>query len=237
MTSAHNNGYFYYSCQARRNHGYRACPNSKNKRADGKTGLEWEIARDVGEFLRDSGRVMAELDAAIAAETSAIRNPHTEAATWVNVIQDCDRQRSFYQDQAAMGPEVMTLDELAAKLRALDERKSGAERQLKDARDGNERVEELKATKRAFLGAYASGILYDGIEHFTPEMRHEIYGALGLKVTGNPDGTTEVEYQPTASVVRLTREVEDYGAEVAAYRGKLMQHSIPVDKPLRASSS
>jgi site-specific DNA recombinase len=235
MTSAHNNGYFYYSCQARRNHGYRACPDSKNFRADGKTGLEWEIARDVGEFLRDSSRVVAELDAAIAAETAATRNPHTEAATWVKVIQDCDRQRSGYQDLAAAG--LMTLDELAAKLRVIDERKSAAERQLKDARDGTDRVEELRATKRAFLGAYASGILYDGIEHFTPEMRHEIYGALGLRVTANPDGTTEVEYQPTASVIRLTREVEDYGAEVAAYRGKLTQHSIPVDKPLRASSS
>jgi hypothetical protein len=36
----HNNGYFYYTCMARRNHGKKACPDSKTYRADGRKGAE-----------------------------------------------------------------------------------------------------------------------------------------------------------------------------------------------------
>ncbi len=70
------------------------------------------------------------------------------------------------------------------------------------------------------LDAYACGILYDGIQYFSPELRHEVYSALGLKVTVDKESLT-YELNINANVVRLTRELENYAAEVEEYRGKL----------------
>jgi hypothetical protein len=74
-------------------------------------------------------------------------------------------------------------------------------------------VEDLKRTKRVILAAYADGILYDGLLHFSPEIRHQIYDALGVRVTVEKDGTLTVDYDVTANAIRLTREVEEYATE------------------------
>ncbi len=200
--------YFYYQCQARRNHGTKACPHSYNYNADR---LETIIMRDVESLLQDPERVRGNLDEAIARETANIRSPHTESATWLKVIEDCNRKRSRYQDLAADG--LMTREELAEKLRVLDINKAAAEQHLADATSAESRVNELQATKRAILSAYANGILYDGIRYFTPQMRHDIYDALGLRVTVQTDGTLSVDYHVDANVIRLTREVEEYARE------------------------
>jgi hypothetical protein len=60
-----------------------------------------------------------------------------------------------------------------------------AVKHLAEAHEGRGRIEQLRATKSAILKAYAHGILYDGMKYFSPEMRHEIYAALGLKVTAH----------------------------------------------------
>ncbi len=227
MTGAHNNGYYYYSCVARRNHGKRACPESKNYRADGRTGAERLIMRNVESLLQDPERVRRQLDEAISNETASIRNPHTEAETWAKKIQDCERKRSGYLDLAADG--VMGRDELTVKLRALDEARTTAEQHLREARDGEGRVEELKATKRTLLALYANGILYDGLLHFSPEMRHQIYEALGLRVTVETDGTLTIDYRVDANVLRLTKEAETYAKDQDGSRGKLTVGRIPSD--------
>jgi hypothetical protein len=193
MTGAHNNGYYYYSCVARRNHGKRACPESKNYRADGRKGAERIIRLRVESLLQDPERVRQQLDNAIATETANIKNPHAEAETWMKRVQDCERKRSNYQDLAADG--LMTRDELAEKLRVLDQNKATAEQHLKDARDGEGRLEDLNRTKRTILASYADGIHYDGLLHFTPEMRYQIYDALGLRVTVGTNGTLTVDYR------------------------------------------
>jgi hypothetical protein len=115
----------------------------------------------------------------------------------------------------------MTLDELADKLRALEVTRTTAEGHVANARAGLNRVEDLRATKRAMLEAYAAGIEYDGISYFSPEMRREIYEALRLRITVGSDGTAHIQGNADANVIRLTRGVEDYAAEVEEYRGKL----------------
>jgi hypothetical protein len=59
MSAAHNNGYFYYTCMARRNHGKKACPDSKTYRADGRKGAERIIRLRVENLLQDPERVTA----------------------------------------------------------------------------------------------------------------------------------------------------------------------------------
>jgi len=200
--------YFYYQCQTRRNHGTKACPHSHNYNA---AKLEKIIMRDVESLLEDPERVYKNLDEAIARETGNIRNPSAESATWVKVIEDCARKRSGYLDLAADG--VMGRDELAEKLRTLEATRSAAETKLEDARAGESKLEELRATKRGILSAYATGILYDGIRWFSPQMRHDIYDALGLRIVVETDGTLTVDYHVDANVIRLTREVENYERE------------------------
>jgi hypothetical protein len=126
-------------------------------------------------------------------------------------VRDCERKRSGYLDLAADG--LMSKDQLRQKLSVLDENQRTAEQHLKDARDGETRLEDLKRTKRTILASYADGILYDGLLHFSPEMRHHIYDALGLRVMVETDGTLTVDYRVDANVLRLTREVEQYAAD------------------------
>jgi hypothetical protein len=167
--------------------------------------------RDVESLLQDPERVRKNLDEAIAWEMDNIRDPSAESATWVKVIEDCARKRSGYLDLAA--DDVMSRDELAEKLRTLEANRSAAETKLEDARAGESRLEELRATRRAILASYADGILYDGIRYFDSKMRHDIYDALGLRVVVETDGTLTVDYHVDANVIRLTRAVEDYERE------------------------
>jgi hypothetical protein len=178
----------------------------------------------VQDLISTPDKLQAQLDAAIAAEST--RNPDKDMTTWVGVVEDCDRKRAAYQDQQAAGP--MTLDELADKLRALEGTKATAEDHLSNARAGQDRVEELRTTKKAMLEAYTAGIQHDGIRYFSPEMRREIYESLRLGVTVAADGTARIQGNADANVIRLTHGVEDYGHEVERYRGKLRVSSSKV---------
>jgi hypothetical protein len=175
----------------------------------------WTTCRNL---ISSPDKLRAQLDAAIAQEST--RNPDEAVTSWLRVVEDCNRKRAAYQDQQAAG--LMTLNELADKLRALDQTKATAEEHLANARAGRNRVEELRATKRAMLEAYATGIQYDGIQYFSPEMRREIYEVLHLKVTVPAEGAPRIQGNADANVIRLTRGVEEYGHEVEAYRGKLI---------------
>ncbi|CAA9283851.1 MAG: hypothetical protein AVDCRST_MAG93-3383 [uncultured Chloroflexia bacterium] len=214
MTGYQNSSrkYYYYQCQARRNHGKKACPDSFNYNAEK---LETRIMRDVDKLLQDPERVRRQLDEAIAAETANIRNPHAESITWIKTIQDCDKRRAHILDRylELADETLMSKDELRQRVSVVDQEKATAERHLNEARDGESRVEELRATKRTILSAYANGIIHDGIRYFDGPMRHGIYDALGLRVAVETDGTLTVDYSVDANVIKLTREVETYAAE------------------------
>jgi site-specific DNA recombinase len=220
MTTYTAGGYRYYICQSRRK--FQSCDGAvrsaktttKRKRS---VGLEDEVMDYVQDLIENPDKLSAQLDAAIAAEST--RNPDDDVASWLRAVDECDRKRGAYQDQQAAG--LMTLDELADKLRELDRTKATAEEHLANARAGQNRVEELQATKRAMLEAYTAGIAYDGIHSFPAEMRREIYDALQLKVTVSPYGTPRYQGLANAQVIRLTRGVEEYGHEVEQYREKL----------------
>jgi site-specific DNA recombinase len=70
MTSYHNNGYYYYQCIKRRNHGTKACPESVNMNA---ARLEQKVMRNVSALLKDPERITRQLDEATARETATLR--------------------------------------------------------------------------------------------------------------------------------------------------------------------
>jgi Recombinase zinc beta ribbon domain len=216
LTTYTAGGYRYYICQKRRKWGTEACDGpvrsaritTTRKRS---VGLEDEVMDYVQDLISNPDKLRTQLDAAIAAES--MRNPDQGASSWLRVVDDCYRKRAKYQEMYAA--DMVTLDELSAKLQELDAATSQAEEYLARARAGQSRVEELRATKKAMLEAYTAGITYDGIRYFSPEMRREIYEALRLKVTVAKDGTPRTQGIADAQVIRLTRSVEDYGQEVA----------------------
>ncbi|MBA3473532.1 MAG: hypothetical protein H0T57_09960 [Rubrobacter sp.] len=228
-TTRRGKDYRYYRCQKGAKYGHEEC-GGKPRRAEL---LEDEVSFYVGNLIDDPTRLQQQLDAAIEQESS--RNPDEDITSWLKVVEDCDRQRGAYQDQQAAG--LMSLDELRRKITELDESKATAQEHLNNARAGKSRVEELQATKRAMLDAYTSGIMYDGIHSFPAEMKHEIYQTLGLKVTVPIEGPLGYELNISANVVRLTREVESYAAEVEEYRGKLCTSKADGEERERAKVS
>jgi site-specific DNA recombinase len=206
-------GYRYYSCQKRKSWGRSACdgPTRPAKK------LEREVMRHVDTLLESPEKIRVQLDASIAAESR--RNPDEDAVSWLRVIEDCDKKRGAFQEQQAAG--LMTMDELGAKLAQLNERKTAAQRELERANEGQRRVEQLEATKRTLLRAYADGILYDGLIGLTPEMRREIYEAMRLRITVPSQGKPRISGSVDQHVIRLTRRAEDWAAEQVEYRSRL----------------
>lgn len=144
---------------------------------------------------------------------------------------------------------VLKMEALKANLQQYEFQRTQAREKIAESRAGQERIEQLKPTKRAILEVFLSGLLYDGLEYFSQELRHEVYQALGLKVTvysedspypSRPKGRIEHELWVTPGLVRLTRELEDYHQEVAEYRDKLRvgeRNSIHPAKLQRCSLS
>jgi len=215
--------YRYYRCQKATKFGRDAC-NGKQRAADK---MEFQVAGYVTELLNDPAKLQAQIDAAIGQESG--RNIDADIKAWTEVLAECDRKRARHQQMFAA--DAMTLDELTHNLQELDERKTTTEKHLEDARAGQSRVEELKATKRAILAAYAQGITYDGVYWLPHESKVEIYHALQLKVTAHKD-SLEFDTHVNPTVIKLTRAAEEYGHEVEQYRGLLRSSSI-TDSDLR----
>lgn len=230
MTPTHNSGYYYYSCIKRRNHGKKACPESHNQRA---SDAEKKVLEFVDTQILSSPELVAEkIDAAIEEEVTKLRNPGEEATTWLRVIERCDRNEAADQEMYHEG--ALKMDVLKSNIAAYEVQREQAREKIAESRAGQERIEQLRATKQAMLEVFASGLLYDGLEYFSEELRHAVYQAMGLKVTvysedspypSRPRGRIEHELWVTPRLVRLTREIQDYNQEVAEYRDKLIVHT------------
>jgi hypothetical protein len=151
-----------------------------------------------------------DLDEAIARETAALQDPDAEVRTWA--------ERAAYQDQQAAG--YMTLDELGAKLRQLDEDRATAERELDRLKGGQQRLRQLKAQKRFVLETFGEGMKLR-LMWFPPPMRRAIYQMLRLKITVSGDGTIWAEADVDANVIRLTRDVEEYARRLNEAKGRI----------------
>ena len=79
---------------------------------------------------------------------------NSERKTWMDKLAETDRMRSGYQEQAAK--DLMTIDELAAKLKELEGTRMAAEQQLANLRDHREQLEQLERDKDLLLDHYAA---------------------------------------------------------------------------------
>ncbi|MDP9409238.1 MAG: recombinase zinc beta ribbon domain-containing protein, partial [Actinomycetota bacterium] len=178
----------YYHCPAHHQHGDAGCTNRKYFRAENIEGPVWEM---VAGLLRDPERLRAGLDELIEAERAGLRgDPEAEAVAWLDRLTALERKRSRLQDMAAEGH--ITLDELGAKLRGLEEERKTAERELDGLRLRRTRLEELERDKAGLLAEYAE-MVPEALEDLSADERHQVYRMLRLRVWVRPDGPIEVE--------------------------------------------
>jgi site-specific DNA recombinase len=179
---------YYYRCPNRAVNGLEACQMRTNYRAEK---IEAQIWETVSHILTDPEQLRADLEKLMARERqSSLRgDPELEKKAWMDKLADTDRLRSGYQEQAAKG--LMTLDELAARLRELEGTRRTAEQELAILKNRRQSIERLERDKDLLLDHYAA-MAPEALGSLTPEERHQVYKTLRLKVIAHLGGDVEL---------------------------------------------
>ncbi len=196
--------YAYYVCQSRRKWGPEACLTGPRLPAGS---AEMEVARWAEGILDDPVKLAARMDAAITKAQGAASTPAITERALAEAITALDAKRERLVDLAADG--LLGKDELARRLSALDGERLTLEAELARARASTGRVEELVRQKEILLVAFGTG-LRRGIGWMPPQLRREVYEALGLSITVAADGGMRAHAEVDAAAMRFSHEVERY---------------------------
>ncbi len=190
---------YYYRC-GKHQQIVDGCPNYKNRRADKLEPMVWDA---VYAIMTDPEQLRDDLDTMIEIKRNEARgDPQREAKAWLDKLAEIDRKRSAYQDQQAEG--LITLDELRAKLSALEETRKTAQRELEALSRRQEEIEELERDRDALLEYYA-GIAPEALANLTPQQRHRIYKMGRFEVLAHADGTIEITGPLVPNLVQLCK--------------------------------
>ena len=174
--------YYYYRCNRSKDYGYGTC-SRKGVPVRTVEPLVWEF---VSSLLKSPERIRVGMEALIDREREAgMRRPTEEAATWAEKLEECERLRSAYQDQQAVG--LMTLEELGSKLKGLEETRRLTQAELAAVQARKRRVEELERDRDALLDSWV-GAVPETLDKLSGEERNKVYRKLRLEVTPSTDG-------------------------------------------------
>jgi site-specific DNA recombinase len=184
---ANGNPYFYHSCRAHHKLGDTGCTHRKNHPVEG---VERDVWQFVSGLLRDPQRLREGLDRMIERERAGMHgDPEQVQKLWLDKLADVERRRSRFQDMAA--EELITFDELGAKLGELEEVRRTAERELAALRSSREVIEQLECDRDSLLKHYAK-MVPEALDRLTAEERHQVYRMLRLEVYVFPNGYLEI---------------------------------------------
>ena len=176
--------YFYYACRTPYAKGRGSCSGAKHLSAEKLEARIWEA---VSGLLTDPVRLRAGLDAMIEQERAGARSdPDEELHLWAGKLAGLRGKRERYQEMAA--DDLITFDELRARLTELDAARKTAERELTALRYRKEHLHELERDRDALLETYAR-MTPDALDVLAAEERHQVYKMLRLEVVANPDGS------------------------------------------------
>ena len=122
----------------------------------------------------------------------------------------------------------MVRTESWAKIADQNERRKVAEGRLARIEGGQQRLEQLKTQKRFVLETFGMGLKLE-LEYFPPQMRRKIYETLRLNINVYGDGTIRIGGNLDASVMQLTRDVEDYARKLKELEQRLGERSAGLD--------
>ena len=186
--SGHTNHYYYCS-RVSVNYSYKACANRKSHRADRVEPLVWEY---VSGMTKNPDRLRSDLDTMIELERQGTRgNPGNEAKLWAEKLSEVERKRGRYQEMAA--DDLISFEDLRARLVELDETRKTAERELAALRDHEKRILELERDRDTLLDSMEAAAP-EMLDSLTPEQRHQWYKLLQLVVEIKKDGTLEISW-------------------------------------------
>jgi len=210
---------FYYRCPTRAVNGLEAYQMRTNYRAEKIEAQVWET---VSGILTHPEQLRADLEEMIDRErqSNLQGDPELERKAWIDKLAETDRMRSSYQEQAAKG--LMTLDELAARLRELEGTRRTAERELAILKNRRESIERLEQDKDLLLDHYA-GMAPVALNSLTPEERHQVYKILRLKVIARLNGDVAL----TGDLVRIPEDGKLEEGDVGEERSKSVRTSSP----------
>lgn len=174
--------HFYYRCWRRQKFGSDGCPHPSNYPAHKIESAVWEF---VSGLLKDPERLQAGIDEMIERERKILRgDPDQQAKAWAEKLDEVNRQRARAQDGYLAG--AFEIDELRAKLAALEEIQETARREIEALSRRRERIEELERDRDTLLGYYAR-LVPEKLDALAPEKRHRVYKLLQLRVELRPD--------------------------------------------------
>jgi hypothetical protein len=128
-----------------------------------------------------------DLDAMIELERGNMRcDPDKETKLWVDKLAEIDHKRTRYQEMAA--DDLITFDELRARLVELDDRRMTAEQELKALQSRKEHLDELEQDRAVLL----DNLTNVAPEALVPEDRYQFYKMLKLRVITSLDGSLDV---------------------------------------------
>ena len=179
--------HFYYRCRMRWHQGSDACQNSRMRRVEELEPRVWEV---VSGLLEDPEQLRSDLDRMIELERRSMRgDPDREQETWLDKLAEVDRKRARYQEMAA--DDLITFDELRARLTELDDTRRIAERELETLRAHRERIADLETDRDALLDSLVN-VAPDALASLAPEERHHVYRTLKLRVVAYRDDSLEL---------------------------------------------
>ncbi len=180
---------FYYHCsRVSVDYDYKSCPNRKAHRVDRVEPLVWEYVSGV---MKDPEGLRADIDRMIELEKGTRGDPGKEAGRWAEKLAEVDRKRARYQEMAA--GDLITLDELRARLAELEETRGIAERELAAVRGQEERVRDMERDRDALVDSLEA-MAPEVLDSLTPEERQQWYKLLRLQAAIGADGTVEVSW-------------------------------------------
>ena len=160
----------------------------------------------VSSLLTDPATLRQDLPAMIEQERRTHGEPESETRAWSAKLVELERRRDRYQEMFAA--EAMTLAELQAKLRALEETRETAERELASPAGKRERLEAMERDRDLILESYAT-LAPEALGTLSPEERRRVYVILKLTVEPLADGGLKMrgafgEETPTWEDVRTS---------------------------------
>ena len=214
---ATGNGFKYYCCQKRRKWGRAACPDGPSLRADR---AEREVVGWAEDLLEDPDAISRRMDEAIDRERAGVRDPAATERALAKRVAELDAKRERLLDLAADG--ILGKADLTARLSGVDAERRGFERELARVSGAAERVGEMERQKRLLVEAFGTGLKL-GITWMPPELRREVYEALGLRVTVSADGGMWAEARVDRAVIRYSHEVERYAVALREAEERLIK--------------
>jgi hypothetical protein len=141
--------------------------------------------------MKDPESLRADIDRMIELERGTRGDPGGEAKRWAEKLAEVDRKRARYQEMAA--DDLITLDELRARLAELEETRGIAEHELAAVRGQEERVRDMERDRDALVDSLEA-LAPEVLDSLTPEERHQWYKLLRLQAAIRADGSVEVSW-------------------------------------------